>query len=63
MCSDGRAGSLIEDLFLEGRARPVDEIARGIDSVTLDQIPAYLDAFPPTPCTLVTLGPRPLEHP
>ncbi len=59
---DGRAGSLIEDLFLEGDARSVDDIAQGIDSVTLDQIPAYLKAFPPTPATLVTLGPRPLEN-
>ncbi len=58
---DGRAGSLIEDLFLEGRVRSVDDIARGIDSVTLDQIPAYLKAFPPAPATLVTLGPRALE--
>ena len=58
---DGRSGSLLEDLFLDGQIRSVDDIARGVDSVTLDQIPAYLEAFPPDPVALATLGPRPLE--
>ncbi len=58
---DGRAGSLAEDLFLEGKARSVDEIVRGIDGVTLDQIPECLKAFPPAPMAIVTLGPRPLQ--
>ena len=60
---EGRAGSILEDLFLEGQARSVDEIARGVDSVTLNQIPAYLETFPPEPLTLVTLGPHPLQTP
>ncbi len=58
---EGRAGSLAEDVFLEGRPRSVDEIAAGIRRVQLDQIPAYLEAFPPRPMTLVALGPRALE--
>ena len=58
---DGRAGRLAEDLFLDGRPRSIADIARGVDSVALDEIPAYLKAFPPTPSTLVTLGPRPLH--
>lgn len=58
---DGRAGGLIEDLFHQQPLRSIDDIARGIDGVTLDQIPAYLEAFPPEPRTLVTLGPRPLQ--
>ena len=58
---DGRAGRLAEDLFLDGGPRSIAEIARGVDSVALDQIPAYLKAFPPTPSTLVTLGPRALQ--
>ena len=57
----GRSGSIQEDLFLEGTARSVDEIAEGIDSVTLDQIPAYLEAYPSDSHTLVTLGPKSLE--
>ena len=57
---DGRAASLAEDVFLQGEGRSLDDVAMGIDSVTLDQIPAYLAAYPPTPQTLVTLGPKPL---
>ncbi len=57
----GRSGSIQEDLFLEGTARSVDEIAEGIDGVTLEQIPAYLEAFPSESHTLVTLGPKPLD--
>jgi predicted Zn-dependent peptidase len=59
--ADGRSGSLLEDLFLDGNTRSVGHIARGVDSVTLDQIPTYLEAFPATPTALATLGPRPLE--
>ena len=59
---EGGVGGLIADTFLEGQARSIDDIATGIDSVTPDQISAYLDAFPPTPSTIVTLGPRPLEN-
>ena len=58
---EGRSGSLAEDLFLEGRPRLVDEIAEGVDSVTLEQIPAYLAAFPPKPATVAVLGPKPLN--
>ena len=60
---EGRAGSLAEDVFLEERARSVAEITAGVNRVTLDQIPAYLEAFPPDPLTLVTLGPRSIEIP
>lgn len=58
---EGRAGSLAEDVFLQGEGRSLDDIAMGIDSVTLDQIPAYLSAYPPEPRTLVTLGPKALD--
>ena len=57
---EGRAGSLSEDMFLEGKARSVSEITAGVNCVTLDQIPAYLEAFPPRPVALVALGPKPL---
>tara|TARA_Y100000588_G_scaffold237485_1_gene251168 strand:- start:1102 stop:1449 length:348 start_codon:yes stop_codon:yes gene_type:complete len=60
---EGRAGNMMEDLFLEGTAKSVDEIAEGIDSVKLDQIGEYIEAFPPNPLTIATLGPRPLEIP
>jgi len=58
---EGRSSGLVEDVFLQGRGRSLDDIAIGVDSVTLDQIPAYLEAFPPSPHTLVTLGPKPLD--
>ena len=57
---EGRAGGIIEDLFLEGRARTIDEIATSIDAVTLDQIPQYFEAFPTSPNTLLVLGPQSL---
>jgi len=60
---EGRAGSLIEDLFLQGTARSIAEIGKGIDAVTMDDVKACVDAFPPHPLTLVTLGPKPLEAP
>jgi predicted Zn-dependent peptidase len=58
---EGRAGSMMEDLFLVGTAKSVDEIAGGIDGVRLDQIKEYLEQYPPSPMTLATLGPRALQ--
>jgi len=58
---EGRASGILEDLFLENRARSIDEIATSVDAVTIDQIKQYLEAFPPTPSTLVVLGPNALK--
>jgi len=58
---EGRASSLIDDLFLQGKARSISEIAEGVDAVTLEHVMTYLEAYPPTPLTLVTLGPKPLK--
>ena len=57
----GRAAGLVEGFFLEGRVRTIDEIAAHIDAVTLDQISQYTETFPPTPSTVLVLGPRPLD--
>jgi predicted Zn-dependent peptidase len=57
---EGRAGSLVEDVFLDGNTRTIQEIANNVDAVTLNQIFAYLEAHPPHPQTVVTLGPQPL---
>ncbi len=57
---EGRAGSLVEDLFLDGNTRTLQEIADGVSAVTLDQITGYLQTCPPTPQTVVILGPNPL---
>ena len=58
---EGRVGSMMDGLFIDGRPRSIQQLAAGIDGVTLDLIPASLEAFPPSPSTIVTLGPRPLE--
>lgn len=58
---EGRAAGLIEGFFLEGRVRTIDEIAARLDAVALDQIPQYIETFPPTPGTVLALGPRPLD--
>ncbi len=58
---EGRVGSMMDGLFLDGRPRSIRQIAGGIDSVKLEQVPACLEAFPPSPATLVTLGPRALD--
>ncbi len=58
---EGRASSLLEDVFLDGNTRTIQEIADRVDSVTLDQISTYLRAHPTEPQTIVTLGPKPLN--
>ena len=58
---EGRAAGLIEGFFLEGRVRTIDESAACLDAVALDQIPQYIETFPPTPGTVLALGPRPLD--
>lgn len=58
---EGRVGSMMDGLFIDGRPRSIKQIAAGIDGVTLDRIPASLEAFPPSPSTIVTLGPRALK--
>lgn len=58
-----RAGSIAHDFFIRGRIRTLDEIKTAIDSVTLDQVNAYLKANPPGPFTIVTVGPKELTLP
>lgn len=58
-----RAGALASDLYRLGRARSLEEIASGIDAVTLDGLNAYAEARSPGPMTAVTLGPAELLMP
>ncbi|MDE3000408.1 MAG: pitrilysin family protein [Gemmatimonadota bacterium] len=58
---EGRVGSMMDGLFINGRPRSTGQIAAGIDGVTLDRISASLETFPPSPSTIVTLGPQALE--
>jgi predicted Zn-dependent peptidase len=58
-----RAGAIAHDYFIRGRIRTLDEIKAAIDSVTLDQVNAYLATHPPGRFTIVTVGPNELKRP
>jgi predicted Zn-dependent peptidase len=58
-----RAGSLAHDWWMRGRLRTLDEIKNAIDSITLDQVNAYLKRNPPGEMTIVTVGPKALKLP
>jgi predicted Zn-dependent peptidase len=59
--TSARAGAIAHDFFIRGRIRTLDEIKSAIDSITLDQVNAYLKTHPPGPFTIVTVGPKALK--
>jgi len=61
--TSARAGAIAHDYFMRGRIRTLDEIKQAIDSVTVDQVNAYLKAHEAGPFTIVTVGPKPLKLP
>ncbi|MEO6435079.1 MAG: pitrilysin family protein, partial [Tepidisphaeraceae bacterium] len=61
--TSARCGSIAHDFFMRGRIRTLDEIKNAIDSVTLDQVNAYLKQNKPGPFTIVTVGPKELKLP
>jgi len=61
--SAGRATGLTGDMRRLGRARSLDEILRNLESVTLDEVNAYLASFAIRGVTLQTLGPKELTPP
>jgi len=54
--AESRSAMLANDLFLTGKPRRLSEIIQGVESVTMEEVRAYLKAFPPHPLTVVTLG-------
>jgi predicted Zn-dependent peptidase len=56
-----RAGAIAHDFFMRGRIRTLDEIKSAIDSVTVDQVNAYLKANKPSEFTIVIVGPKELK--
>lgn len=61
--TSARAGALATDQHRLGKPRTLDEFARAIDAITLDDLNAYLarvHAKGKQPRTIVTLGPSPL---
>ncbi|MCC7350809.1 MAG: insulinase family protein [Phycisphaerales bacterium] len=61
--TSARAGALAHDYFIRGRIRTLDEIKNAVDSVTLDQVNAYLAGHRPGPFTVVIVGPKELRLP
>jgi predicted Zn-dependent peptidase len=61
--TSARASALAHDWFMRGRIRTLEEVKDAIDSVTLDQVNAYLRAHRPGPFTVVTVGPKELNVP
>lgn len=59
--SSARASMIARDWFLRGRIRTLDEVLSAIDSVTVDQLNAYLASKPMSEMTTVLIGPRKLE--
>ena len=61
--TSARSGAIAHDYFMRGRIRTLEEIKAAINSVTLDQVNAYLAANEPGPFTIVTVGPKELQMP
>jgi predicted Zn-dependent peptidase len=61
--TSARAGAIAHDFFMRGRIRTLDEIKDAIDSVSLDQVNAFLKKTPPGPFTIVIVGPKELNIP
>jgi len=61
--TSARAGAIAGDWYRLGRVRSLDEISGQIDAVGTDDVIAHLQACPPSPMTILTLGPKPLEMP
>lgn len=61
--TSARSGAIAYDHFMRGRIRTLEEIKSAIDAVTLDQVNGYLSQHRPGNYTIVTVGPKSLNHP
>jgi len=61
--TSARSGAIAHDYFMRGRLRTLEEIKNAIDSVTVEQVNAYLKAHEAGPFTIVTVGPKALKLP
>src|SRR5947209_11844801 len=59
--TSARAGALASEWYYLGRVRPLEEIQAAINGLTPEGIVAHVRRYPPRDCTVVTLGPTPLE--
>ena len=61
--SPSRAGSIAFDWYFLGRVRPMAELSKIIDELTVESINDWLKKHPPGEFTVVTLGREPLIMP
>lgn len=59
--TSARAGAAVADFFTRGRVRTLEEIVNAIDSVTIEQVDAFVRKQKLGPFTVVTVGPKQLE--
>jgi hypothetical protein len=52
---------LASDWYLLGRLRSLGEISDSIDRVTAGEVAEYMKAFPPSPLTVLVVGPEALK--
>lgn len=61
--SGARVRSIAGEFYLTGRTTPIGEVISRLETTPLESIRSYLDAYPMTPTTIVSLGPKPLTLP
>lgn len=61
--SSARSAAMAYDWIFHGRIRTLEEIARSLDAVTLEQVNSFLERYPLVDPTIVTLGPAELRTP
>jgi predicted Zn-dependent peptidase len=61
--TSARSGAIAHDFFMRGRIRTLDEVKAALDSVSVEQVNAYLAGNRPEKFTIVTVGPKELRLP
>jgi predicted Zn-dependent peptidase len=59
--TSARVNAMTADWYHTGRLRSLEEIARRIDAITVEEVIAYLHDFPAENFTVLTLGPKPIR--
>jgi predicted Zn-dependent peptidase len=60
--SGARAGGIASDYYLLGRVRPLKEIKSKLDATSVDSVLGFLGANKFADYTVVTIGPKQVEH-
>jgi predicted Zn-dependent peptidase len=56
-----RANAIASDWYLLGRLRSLQEISDAIDAVVAEDVVGFLKEFPPSPLTVLVVGPEALK--